>query len=79
MDLVPISSCFSTEPDALGIEFGPTREMLHPLHISLLQKLLPPTQYISTKSGGHVTKWRCVSLHMVVEEVHHDLSVGALF
>ncbi len=35
-DLAPISSRLSTQPDALGIEFGPTREMLHPLHISLL-------------------------------------------
>ena len=43
MDLVPISSCFSTEPDALGIEFGPTREMLHPLYIGLLKEFLPPT------------------------------------
>jgi len=43
MDLVPISSCFSTEPDALGIEFGPTREMFHPLYIGLLKEFLPPT------------------------------------
>ncbi len=78
MDLVPISSCFSTEPDALGIEFGPTREMLYPLHISLLQKLFLPAEYVASKSRGHITHRRGVFLHLVVEEIHEGLSVRAL-